>query len=183
MRAVILDRDGTINEDSPAYVKSLGEFHVLPGVPEAIARLTRAGWKVFVATNQSGLARGLFDMAALNAMHQHLEQLVAKAGGQIQGIAFCPHGPEDGCDCRKPAPGLFHAIAERSGIRLADSHAVGDSLRDLQAAAQAGCQVHLVRTGNGRKTELETLPAGALVHDDLAAFADWLLAQAQDEDR
>ncbi len=181
MRAVILDRDGTINEDSPAYVKSLAEFHILPGVPEAIARLNRAGWKVFVATNQSGLARGLFDMAALNAMHQHLEQVVGKAGGQIQGIAFCPHGPDEGCDCRKPAPGLFQAIAERSGIRLEDSHAVGDSLRDLQAASLAGCQVHLVRTGNGTKTEREVLPPGTQVHDDLTAFADWLLAQNEGE--
>jgi len=179
MKLAILDRDGVINCDSADFVKSADEWIALPGSLAAIARLTQAGWKVVVATNQSGLARGLFDAAALNAMHAKMCCELAQAGGHIDAIFVCPHGPDDGCTCRKPLPGLFHEIARRYDINLAGIPAVGDSLRDLQAAHAAGCQPWLVQTGNGVKTEAAgNLPPGTRIGADLAAVVDvWLAIQ------
>lgn len=175
MKLIILDRDGVINEDSDAFVKSVAEWIPLPGSIEAIARLSKAGWTVAIATNQSGLARGYFDAETLEAMHQRLCELVAAEGGCVDLIRHCPHGPDDGCACRKPLPGLFRQIAEHYGISLHGVPTVGDSLRDLQAGAALGCQPYLVRTGKGRGTEGKTLPAGTRVFDDLAAVASYLL--------
>jgi D-glycero-D-manno-heptose 1,7-bisphosphate phosphatase len=181
MKLVILDRDGTINEDSADFVKSAEEWVPIPGALEAIARLNHAGWHTVIATNQSGLARGLFDMAGLNAIHARMNRELAALGGRIDAIFFCPHGPADGCDCRKPLPGLFVRIGERYGIDLQKIPAVGDSLRDVQAAASAGALPHLVRTGKGAALDDAGIAAvcaqvpGTTVHADLAAFATHLL--------
>lgn len=175
MKLIILDRDGVINEDSDAFIKSVDEWRPLPGSIEAIARLSKAGWTVAVATNQSGLARGYFTTQTLEAMHQRLRELVAEQGGRVDLIRYCPHGPDDGCDCRKPLAGLFRQIAEHYGVALDGVPTVGDSLRDLQAGASVGCQPYLVRTGKGRATEGKSLPAGTRVFDDLAAVASYLL--------
>lgn len=176
MKLVILDRDGVINEDSDAYIKTPGEWQALPGSLDAIARLSRAGWRVVVATNQSGLARGLFTMDTLNAIHSKMRRELAEAGGHIDAIFICSHGPDDGCRCRKPAAGLFEDIARRYEVGLANVPAVGDSLRDLQAAVSQGCAPWLVRTGKGLGTlERGGLPPGTQVRDDLAAIVDeWL---------
>jgi D-glycero-D-manno-heptose 1,7-bisphosphate phosphatase len=179
MKLVILDRDGTINVDSDEFIKSPDEWVALPGALEAIARLNHLGWHVVVASNQSGLGRGLFDVAALNAIHAKMHKALAAAGGRIDAVFYCPHTPEDGCRCRKPASGLFEQIGERLGIDLAGVPTVGDSLRDLQAGAAAGCEPHLVLTGKGEALRGQPLPAtfppGTQVHADLAAFAAWLL--------
>ncbi len=148
---VILDRDGVINRDSSEFVKTADEWQPLPGSIDAIAKLSQAGFTVAVASNQSGLARGLFSRGALDAMHRKLRRLVAAAGGRIDRIVVCPHGPDDGCDCRKPAPGLYLRLARHYGVSLDRVPAIGDSLRDLQAAAAAGATPILVRTGNGRR--------------------------------
>lgn len=184
IKLVILDRDGTINEDRDDYVKSADEWQPVPGSLEAIARLNQAGWHVVIATNQSGLGRGLFDMEALNRMHRKMHDGLLQHGGRIDAVFFCPHAPEDECRCRKPLPGLFEEIAERYGIDLHGVPAVGDSLRDLQAATSAGCTPHLVRTGKGGELDADGLAQlarqvpGVTVHDDLAAFAEALLASA-----
>ena len=176
MKLIILDRDGTINEDRDDYVKSADEWVPLPGALEAIARLNHAGWHVVVATNQSGLGRGLFDMATLTAMHEKLNQMLAKHGGRIDAVFFCPHGPEESCDCRKPLPGLMKRIGQRYGADLSQVPVVGDSLRDLQAGAAAGCPTHLVRTGKCAGLDDAAVAAvaqqvpGTLVHRDLASF-------------
>ena len=182
-KLVIFDRDGTINQDRDDYVKSADEWIPMPGVLDAIARLNHAGWHVVVATNQSGLGRGLYDMAALNAMHAKMHKLLAAAGGRIDAVFYCPHSPDDHCNCRKPAPGLFEQIAERYGMDLSHVPTVGDTLRDLQAGAAVGCAPHLVLTGKGEKFQGKPLPpefpAGTMVHHDVSAFADWLLQQPQ----
>ena len=175
MKLLILDRDGVINYDSDAYIKNLDEWIPLPGAVEAIARLSRAGWTVAVATNQSGLARGYYDLAALDAMHAHLRQLVAEQGGELGLIVHCPHGPDDGCDCRKPKPGMLRQIAAHYGTSLAGVWFVGDSSGDLNAALAVGCQPVLVKTGKGLLTLAQPLPAGTLVFDDLAAVASQLI--------
>lgn len=174
-KLIILDRDGVINEDSDAYVKSLAEWIPIPGSIEAIARLSKHGWIVTVATNQSGLARGHFDQVALQQMHDALQQRVAEQGGRVDLIRFCPHGPDDLCDCRKPLSGMFRQIAEHFHVRLEGVPVVGDSLRDLEAGVAVGCVPFLVRTGKGRQTELKPLPAGTQIFDNLAAVADHLL--------
>ncbi|ARN23013.1 D-glycero-beta-D-manno-heptose 1,7-bisphosphate 7-phosphatase [Piscinibacter gummiphilus] len=180
MNLIILDRDGTINEDRDDYVKSADDWIPIPGSLEAIARLNHAGWHTVIASNQSGLGRGLFDMAALNAMHAKMNSLLAKVGGRIDAVFFCPHTPDESCDCRKPLPGLFRQIGERYGVDLANVPVVGDSLRDLQAGAAVGCKPHLVRTGKGAATVagnvLHQVP-GTVVHDDLAAFAEYLIQE------
>lgn len=175
MKLLILDRDGVINYDSDAYIKNLDEWIPLPGAVEAIARLSRAGWTVAVATNQSGLARGYYDLAALDAMHARLRQLVAEQGGELGLIVHCPHGPDDGCDCRKPKPGMLRQIAAHYGTSLAGVWFVGDSSGDLNAALAVGCQPVLVKTGKGLLTLAQPLPAGTLVFDDLAAVASQLI--------
>ena len=183
IKLIILDRDGTINEDRDDYVKSPDEWVPIPGALEAIARLNQAGWHTVVATNQSGLGRGTFDMATLNAMHVKMNQMLAKQGGRIDAVFFCPHAPEDSCTCRKPLPGLFEQIGERFGVSLRDVPAVGDTLRDLQAGAAAGCQPHLVRTGKGARMDSAQIDAlcaqvpGTRVHADLAAFAEHLIRE------
>ena len=183
IKLVILDRDGTINEDRDDYVKSADEWVPLPGALEAIARLNHAGWHTVIATNQSGLGRGTFDMATLNAMHAKMNQLLAKQGGRIDAVFFCPHAPDEPCSCRKPLPGLFEQIGERFGVSLKDVPVVGDSLRDLQAGLAAGCRPHLVRTGKGAQMDTAKIDAlcalvpGTRVHADLAAFAEFLIGE------
>lgn len=175
-KLVILDRDGTINEDSDLFIKSAAEWVPLSGALQAIARLNQMDWQVVVATNQSGLGRGLFNVDALNDMHNKMHRLLAAEGGRIDAVFFCPHAPDAGCRCRKPEPGLFEEIAKRFEVDLAYVPAVGDSLRDLQAAARAGARPHLVLTGKGRKTLAQgNLPEGTIVHEDLAAFANEML--------
>jgi D-glycero-D-manno-heptose 1,7-bisphosphate phosphatase len=177
MKLVILDRDGTINEDSLDYIKSEAEWVPLPGALEAIARLNHAGWHVVVASNQSGLGRGLFDVVALNAMHAKMHKLLAAVGGKVDAIFYCPHAPDQACHCRKPAPGLFEQIGERFGIDLKGTPTVGDSARDLVAGVAAGCEPHLVLTGKAQALRgqplPESFPAGTRVHDNLLAFADY----------
>jgi D-glycero-D-manno-heptose 1,7-bisphosphate phosphatase len=176
MKLVILDRDGVINEDSDAYIKSPAEWVPIAGSLEAIARLNHAGFRVVVATNQSGIARGLFDMGTLDAIHQRLHGELARVGGQLDGIYFCPHGPDDRCTCRKPEPGLFEEIALRTGTALEGVPAVGDSLRDLAAARAVGALPFLVRTGKGSAAEHQLPPDwGVPVYDDLAAVVTALL--------
>lgn len=179
MKLVILDRDGTINEDSAEFVKSPDEWTPLPGALEAIARLNHAGWHAVIASNQSGLGRGLFDVGMLNAVHDKMNKLLAAVGGRIDAVFYCPHTTEDKCRCRKPGPGLFEQIGERFGLTLAEVPMVGDAARDLIAGATAGCEPHLVLTGKGaayRGCNLpDTFPAATRVHTDLAAFADFLI--------
>jgi len=172
MKLVILDRDGTINHDSDEHIKSPAEWTPIKGSIEAIARLTQAGWRVVVATNQSGIGRGLFDMATLNAIHDTMHRAVHQAGGRIDAIFFCPHAGDANCECRKPKPGMLLEIAKRMNVDLDGVPMVGDSLRDLQAAAAAGARPVLVLTGKGRQTrDAGGLPAGTVVVPDLAAFA------------
>ena len=179
-KVVVLDRDGVINVDSDAFIKSPDEWVALPGSLEAIARLNQAGYRVAIATNQSGIGRGLFDMNELNAMHLKMHRMVALVGGRIDAVFFCPHTAEDHCECRKPKPGMLKMIAERFEADPKATPVVGDSLRDLQAGAALGFATHLVLTGKGRQT-LATggLPEGTKVHDDLRAFALDFLATEQ----
>ena len=178
---VILDRDGVINVDSDAYIKSPDEWIPIPGSLEAIARLNQAGYRIVIATNQSGIGRGLFDMATLNAMHVKMNRAAAAVGGRIDAVFFCPHTSEDQCECRKPKSGLLQMIVERFEIDPATTPVVGDALRDLQAGAALGFPTHLVLTGKGKKTlAAGGLPEGTQVYDDLKAFALTFLA-SQDE--
>jgi len=176
MKLLILDRDGVINHDSDAYIKSLDEWIPIPGAIEAIARLSRAGWTVAVATNQSGIARGYYPLETLDAMHARLRERVAEQGGDVGLIVHCPHGPDDGCDCRKPKPGMLLQIAEHYGVPLGGIWFVGDSSGDLEAARAVDCQPVLVRTGKGERTLAKGVPGGVLVFDDLAAVANHLLS-------
>jgi len=178
---IILDRDGVINEDSDHYIKSVEEWKPITGSLEAIGRLHHEGWRVFVATNQSGLARGLFELKALHAIHQRLRDQLSEMGGAIEAIFFCPHGPEAQCRCRKPATGLLEDIAQRSGQNLKDVPVIGDSHRDLAAAHAMGAQPILVKTGKGEGTWAahqsgeSPVPANTLVFNDLQAAVDHLL--------
>jgi D-glycero-D-manno-heptose 1,7-bisphosphate phosphatase len=172
MKLVILDRDGVINLDSEHYIKSPEEWKPIAGSLEAIARFTQAGFRVVVATNQSGVGRGLFDMATLNAIHDKLHKAVNQLGGRIDAVFFCPHAQDAGCACRKPQPGMLLEIAERFNVALAGVPAIGDSLRDLQAASAAGARPILVLTGKGEQTlKSGGLPEGTEIHQDLAAAA------------
>jgi len=176
MRLLILDRDGVINEDSDAYIKSPDEWQPIPGSLEAIARLAQAGYHVVIATNQSGIARGLFNVDMLNRIHNRMIDEVHHKGGEIDAIFFCPHGPGDRCLCRKPLPGLFHDIAKRLKTNLNGTYAVGDSLRDIEAARGGSALPILVRTGKGLRAiakgiGLQSVP----IYDDLAAFTAALL--------
>lgn len=176
MQLAILDRDGVINRDSDDHIKSPDEWQPLPGSLEAIARLHRAGWRVVVATNQSGVARGLFDLDTLMRIHEKMHRAVKDAGGQIDAVFFCPHGPDEGCDCRKPKPGLYLDIARRLRKDLKGVPAIGDSLRDLQAARAAGARPLLVKTGKGPQTlGHPQLDADVPVFNDLASAVDALL--------
>jgi D-glycero-D-manno-heptose 1,7-bisphosphate phosphatase len=177
MKLVILDRDGVINYDSDEYIKSPEEWRPIPGSLEAIARLHREGYSIVVASNQSGVARGLFDLDMLGRIHNKMIEAIRIKGGEIDAIFFCPHGPDDGCRCRKPLPGLFEDIAARLNLSLNGIYAVGDAERDLVAARAVSARPVLVRTGKGARTlkkskNLEGVP----VYPDLAAFTDALLA-------
>ncbi|WP_447891902.1 D-glycero-beta-D-manno-heptose 1,7-bisphosphate 7-phosphatase [Pseudomonas marginalis] len=175
LKLLILDRDGVINYDSDAYIKSVAEWIPLPGSIEAIAQLSKAGWTVAIATNQSGIARGYYDIATLDAMHARLRTLVAEQGGEVGLVVYCPHGPDEGCDCRKPKPGMLEIIAEHYKVPLAGIWFVGDSLGDLEAAKAVDSQPVLVKTGKGEKTQAKNLPVGTLIFDDLAAVAAELI--------
>ena len=176
MKLIILDRDGVINFDSDAYIKSPREWVAIPGSLQAIARLNQHGYRVAVATNQAGISRGLFDMKTLNAIHQKLHLSAQAVGAHIDAIFFCPHTNADNCECRKPKPGLFKEIAARFNADLAGVPAVGDSLRDLQAAEAVGASPMLVLTGKGRKTQGDPeLPPGTPVFADLAAAVAHIL--------
>jgi D-glycero-D-manno-heptose 1,7-bisphosphate phosphatase len=176
MRLVILDRDGVINEDSDAYIKSPDEWIPIPGSLEAIARLNRADYRVVVATNQSGVARGLFTLDTLNRIHEKMHRALAELGGNVDAIFFCPHAPDDQCYCRKPKPGLFHEIEQRLGVSLKNVPAIGDSLRDLQAAQSVGAQPQLVLTGKGSRTLAKLTAADKVpVFENLADAVDALL--------
>ena len=169
MKLIILDRDGVINEDSDQFIKNTTEWKPIPGSLEAIAKLNHAGYRVVVASNQSGIGRGLLDMGALNAINDKMYRVLAQVGGRIDALFYCPHAAEANCDCRKPKPGMFIDIAQRFNVDLAGVPSVGDSLRDLQAAVTAGAQPMLVLTGKGAKTEAAGgLPDGTPVFADLA---------------
>lgn len=176
---IILDRDGVINEDSDAYIKSVAEWIPIEGSIDAIARLSQHGFRVCIASNQSGLARGLLTIDDLNAIHRQLHLLVAGVGGQIDAIFFCPHAPEQQCDCRKPKPGLFESIRKRLRTDLGGVPFVGDSLCDVLAARAIGAQPILVKTGNGARTIASNpeLLDGVPVFDDLAAAVDQLVGE------
>jgi D-glycero-D-manno-heptose 1,7-bisphosphate phosphatase len=176
MRLVILDRDGVINQESDAFIKTPEEWIPIPGSLDAIARLYKAGYTVVVASNQSGIARHLLSLDTLAAIHGRMKREVEAAGGKIDSIFFCPHGPGDLCDCRKPKPGLFKQIAKRYKVRLKDLPMIGDSERDLQAARAVGGRPILVRTGNGLKT-LDEDHNVEEVYDDLAAAAAQLMKE------
>ena len=182
MSIIVLDRDGVINYDSAGYVKSVDEWIPLPGSIVAIAELSRAGYQLVVATNQSGLARGLFDLDDLEAMHAKMRALVEDAGGEIAAIFYCPHGPDDNCRCRKPKAGLLDAIEAEFDTSLHDCYLVGDKLKDLQVALAKGCKPVLVKTGEGEQTlqQLISNPderlSNTTVFDDLAQFADFVLS-------
>lgn len=177
MKLIILDRDGVINYDSELYIKSPQEWQPIPGSVEAIARLTQSGWRCVVATNQSGVGRELFDMAALNAMHSKMHRTVAQAGGRIEAVFYCPDTDASNSFTRKPNPGMLLAISERYNVPLDEVPMVGDALRDIQAARNAGARPVLVLTGKGEKTRADpALPPGTPVYPDLAAVAQALCA-------
>lgn len=181
MKLIILDRDGVINEDSDDYIKSADEWVPIPGSIEAIAALSKAGYTIAVATNQSGISRHLFDEFDLAAMHQKMCAMVEEQGGEVSGVFFCPHGPDDGCECRKPGIGLLKQIENEFGTSVAGAPFVGDSAKDLLAAKLAGCQPVLVLTGKGAATRQECSDselAGVAIHTDLNAYKDALLRQS-----
>jgi D-glycero-D-manno-heptose 1,7-bisphosphate phosphatase len=169
MKLVILDRDGVINEDSDAFIKRPEEWRPIPGSLEAIARLSQAGYHVVLATNQSGVGRGLFEVSVLNAIHDRMYRALAQIGGRVDAIFFCPHGQEANCNCRKPKPGLLQEISHRFNVDLKGVPCIGDSLRDLQAAAAVGAAPILVLTGKGERTQAAgNLPPGTTIHQNLA---------------
>jgi D-glycero-D-manno-heptose 1,7-bisphosphate phosphatase len=181
MKLIILDRDGVINQDSDDYIKSPDEWIPIPGSLEAIAKLNRAGYIVAVVTNQSGLSRGYFELKDLSAMHRKMEVLLSEYGGQVDAVIYCPHGPKEGCACRKPKPGMLREIGERFQISLNEVFFIGDSVSDIKAATAAGANPVLVRTGKGEKTEL--LLEGnnfshVPVHDDLNTAVESILSAA-----
>ncbi len=178
MKLVILDRDGVINYDSDQFIKFPEEWRPIPGSLEAIARLTQASYRIVVATNQSGIGRGLFDMATLNAIHAKMHKAVIQTGGRIEAVFYCPHPVNAQCNCRKPGTGMLDQIARRFNVDLTGVPGVGDSLRDLQSVAMVGAQPILVLTGKGRKTqEAGGLPEGTLVFDDLLATAHFIIGR------
>lgn len=177
MKLVILDRDGVINYDSPSYIKSPDEWKPIPGSLEAIARLNHSGYRVVVATNQSGIGRGLFEIATLNAIHDRMHRALARAGGRIDAVFYCPHAQDANCECRKPRPGMLKEIAHRFNVDLKGVPSIGDSLRDLEASAAVGAQPILVLTGKGEATQRAGgLPPGTLIYADLAAAVKSILA-------
>jgi D-glycero-D-manno-heptose 1,7-bisphosphate phosphatase len=178
MKLVILDRDGVINHDSASFIKNPNEWVPIPGSLEAIALLNQSGYRVAIATNQSGIARGLFDMATLNTIHDKMHKALAQVGGRVDAVFYCPHSADDHCNCRKPKTGMIVDIARRFSVDLKGVPAVGDALRDLQAFADAGCQPILVRTGKGEQTLANgDLPANTLIVADLSAAVQHIIAR------
>jgi D-glycero-D-manno-heptose 1,7-bisphosphate phosphatase len=176
MKLVILDRDGVINYDSPEFIKSPEEWRPIPGSLEAIARLNQAGYHVVVATNQSGVGRGLFEMTTLNAINDKMHRALAEAGGRLDAVFFCPHAQDANCECRKPRAGLLHDIARRYNVSLDGVPSIGDSLRDLESAATVRARPMLVLTGKGQKTKREgRLPPGTEIHATLRDAVDAIL--------
>lgn len=176
MKLAILDRDGVVNYDSAAFIKSPEEWRPIPGSLEAITRLNRAGYHVVIATNQSGVGRGLFEMATLNAIHDKMHRALGEVGGRLDAIFFCPHAQEANCNCRKPRAGLLDEIARRMNVTLDGVPVIGDALRDLEAAVAVRARPILVLTGKGRKTQREGgLPSGTEVYASLAEAVDALL--------
>ncbi len=188
LKLVILGRDGILNHFRENHVTAPEEWRPIPGALEAVARLNHAGWHVVVATNQSGIGRGMIDMAAVNAVHAHMNQLLQAQGGRVDAVFFCPHTPEDDCECRKPRPGMLLDIGRRYGVELAQVPMVGDTLRDLQAARHAGCLPHLVRSGRAAGLSPEHIQSllaqvpGAQVHNSLADFVAHLLPRGEAAD-
>lgn len=187
-KLVILGRDGILNEFRPGHVTTPEEWQPVPGALEAVARLNHAGWHVVVATNQSGIGRGMIDMSAINAVHAHMNRLLQAQGGRIDAVFLCPHTPEEACGCRKPQPGLALDIGRRYGVALDTVPMVGDTARDLAAAAAAGCQPHLVRSGRAASLDeaavqalLDAMP-GAQAHGSLGDFVDHLLQRDANPD-
>jgi len=184
VKIVILGRDGVLNQYREAHVVAPEEWVPVPGALEAVARINHAGWHTVVATNQAGIGRGMIDMAAVNSVHARMNEMLMAQGARLDAVFFCPHTPEDGCDCRKPKPGLLQEIGRRYGANLSQVAVVGDTLRDLQAAQAAGCEPHLVLSGRSADLSADALQAitsqvpGTQVHADLGAFADHLLREA-----
>lgn len=180
MKLVILDRDGVINFDSAQFIKNPAEWKPIPGSLEAIAKLNQAGYRVVVATNQSGVGRGLFDMDTLNSIHEKMHKALFAVGGRVDAIFYCPHAADSACECRKPKPGMFKHIADTFNADLKDVFAVGDSLRDLQASVALGCKPVLVLTGKGERTKAEgNLPVGTLEYKDLSTAVDAMLSRSK----
>jgi D-glycero-D-manno-heptose 1,7-bisphosphate phosphatase len=176
MKLVILDRDGVINKDSSHFIKTPNEWVPIAGSLEAIALLNQSGFRVAIATNQSGVSRGLFDMATLNAIHNKMHRELATVGGRVDAVFFCPHAADDHCHCRKPDTGMIEEIGKRFSVELKGVPAVGDALRDLQAFANAGCQPILVKTGKGEETLAKgNLPPNTWVCADLAEAVQRIL--------
>ena len=181
LKLIILGRDGILNEFREDHIKAPEEWVAVPGALEAVSRLNHAGWHVVVATNQSGIGRGMIDMTAVNAVHAHMLRSLQALGGRMDAVFFCPHTPEDHCDCRKPLPGMALDIGRRYGVDLRQVPMVGDTLRDLQAAQAAGCEPHLVRSGRAAAlsaaevAELIAQVPGTFVHQDLGELATHLL--------
>ena len=177
VKLIVLDRDGTINHDSEQYIKSPDEWRPIPGSLEAIARLNHAGYRVVVATNQSGIGRGLFDMGTLNAIHEKMHRHLAQVGGRLDAVFYCPHTADATCDCRKPRPGLLREAGRRFSVDMHGVPVIGDGLRDLQAAEGMGSQPMLVLTGKGERTLREgNFPANTVIFPDLAFAVSALLA-------
>jgi D-glycero-D-manno-heptose 1,7-bisphosphate phosphatase len=177
MKLVILDRDGVINYDSDQFIKSPDEWKPIPGSLEAIAQLNQAGYRVVVASNQSGIGRGLFDMAMLNTIHAKMHKALAQAGGRIDAVFFCPHPADSQCECRKPKAGMFREIAQRYHMDLTGVAAIGDALRDIEVARSVGALPILVKTGKGTATLAHGLPYEVSVFDVLARAVAWILGQ------
>ena len=187
-KLVIYGRDGILNEYRDDHVKSAQEWVPIKGALEAVARLNHAGWHAVVATNQAGIGRGMIDMATVNAVHAYMNRKLIEQGGRIDAVFFCPHTPEEGCDCRKPLPGMLLDIGRRYGTPLAGVPLVGDTLRDLQAAQAAGCEPHLVLSGRAAGLDDATLERyvqqvpHTVVHDSLGAFAEHLMRREHSSD-
>ena len=185
MKLIILGRDGILNEYRDDHVKAAAEWVPIPGALEAVSRLNHAGWHAVVATNQAGIGRGMIDMASVNLIHGHMNKLMQAQGARLDAVFFCPHTPEDRCECRKPLPGMMLEIGRRYGIDLHQVPVAADTLRDLQAAQAAGCEPHLVRTGRAAGLDESQIEQwrqqvpGVRVHADLAALAEHLIARQQ----
>ena len=185
VKLIILGRDGILNEYRDDHVKAPAEWVPIPGALEAVSRLNHAGWHAVVATNQAGIGRGMIDMASVNLIHAHMNKLMQAQGARLDAVFFCPHTPEEQCDCRKPLPGMMLEIGERYGVDLDHVPVAADTLRDLQAAHAAGCEPHLVRTGRAAQLDdavveqwCKQVP-GVRVHADLSAMAEQLIARDQ----